>query len=203
MIVIGVTGPSGAGKSLFCKYINELGLPMIDADEVYHSLLVPPSLCLKKIKEVFGDSVFNPDGTLDRKALGAVVFNSKDKLELLNKTVLGFVLDRIREMISELEVKKQSVVFVDAPTLIESGFHLECDRVISILAKKDVRVERIALRDDLTREKALERVNAQKSDDFYISNSDHILENDGDADAFKDASLKLLKTVLDGFGGVK
>ena len=111
MIVIGVTGPSGAGKSLFCKYINELGLPMIDADEVYHSLLVPPSLCLKKIKEVFGDSVFNPDGTLDRKALGAVVFNSKDKLELLNKTVLGFVLDRIREMISELEVKKQSVVF--------------------------------------------------------------------------------------------
>ena len=134
MRIIGITGPSGSGKSHLCEYIARLGVPVIDADEVYHSLLVPPSRCLDELRRVLGDGVFAPDGSLDRPALSSIVFSDKAKLELLNSTVLGIVIDEIRGMIEELKKSGESCVALDAPTLIESGFHKECHTVTSVLA---------------------------------------------------------------------
>jgi dephospho-CoA kinase len=160
------------------------GVAHIDADRVYHELLVPPSRVLDALREAFGDKIFTADGTLDRKALSAIVFNDKEKLALLNKTVLDFVLEEIRRMIKALEKDGFSAVAVDAPTLIESGFHKECDTVISVLSPKELRIERIMERDGLSREKATERTNAQKPDEFYEEHSDIILINDGDVETF-------------------
>ena len=182
--IIGITGPSGAGKSLFCDRLKKYGIDTINADEVYHSLLIPPSPCLDAIRAVFGDSVFLPDGSLDRGALGTVVFSSHDKLELLNKTVLGFVLDKMEKMIASLEEEGKKFVFLDAPTLIESGFNKKCDTVISILSPKETRIARIAARDNISDSKAKERVLAQHDDEFYISHSDVILENTSDEASF-------------------
>ena len=116
--------------------------------------------------------------------LSAIVFHDKKKLTLLNETVLGFVLTEIRRRIASLEKSGFSAVAVDAPTLIESGFHKECDTVISVLSSKELRIERIIERDGLSREKAIERTNAQKPDEFYEEHSDIVLMNDGDLDAF-------------------
>lgn len=184
MHVYGITGPSGSGKSILSQYMTKSGVAHIDADKVYHDLLVPPSRVLDALKTAFGDTILNADGTLDRKALSAIVFNDKDKLALLNKTVLAFVLEEIRSMIKALEKEGFSAVAVDAPTLIESGFHKECDTVISVLSPKELRIERIMARDGLSREKATERTNAQKNDEFYEEHSDIILMNDGDVEAF-------------------
>lgn len=178
MKIIGITGPSGAGKSLLSEVFTKRNIPVIDADALYHSLLVPPSECLDAIKAAFGDRVIAPDGTLDRAALGAVVFSSEDKLALLNETVLSRVLARIREVISVYGEQGATAVAVDAPTLIESGFDLECDFVISVLAPKRDRIERVMARDSISREKAELRINAQKDDGFYISASDAVLNND-------------------------
>ena len=190
--IIGVTGPSGAGKSLFCAQLKKYGIETIDADEVYHSLLVPPSDCLDAIRQAFGSQVFCQGGTLDRIALGTVVFSSPEKLELLNKTVLGFVIDKMEEMIASFEKEGKKFVFVDAPTLIESGFNKKCNTVISILSTKETRISRIAVRDNITVEKAKERVMAQHSDEFYISNSDFILENTNDETSFIEKTDELL-----------
>ena len=191
--IIGVTGPSGAGKSLFCSMLERYSLDTINADEEYHALLMPPSKCLDAIRKAFGDHVFRGDGSLDRPALSSVVFSSPEKLELLNKTVLGFVIDRMLDMIGELEKSGKKFVFVDAPTLIESGFNKKCHIVISILSEKDVRIARIAARDRISEEKAQERVAAQHSDDFYTSHSDFVLENNTDAESFIKEADKLLK----------
>lgn len=177
MKVIGITGPSGAGKSLLSEAFTKRNIPVIDADALYHSLLVPPSECLDAIKATFGERVIAPDGTLDRAALGAVVFSNKEKLALLNETVLSRVLVRIREVIASFGDQGAIAVAVDAPTLIESGFNLECDFVISVLAPKSDRVARIMARDSISRDKAELRINAQKDDDFYISASDAVLNN--------------------------
>lgn len=179
MKIIGITGPSGAGKSLLSLAFEKRNIPTIDADAIYHSLLVPPSKCLDAIKSAFGDGVIATDGTLDRTALGAIVFSSKEKLALLNETVLSRVLVRIRELIDEYAKNGATAVAVDAPTLIESGFDRECDFVISVLAPREDRIERIVSRDSISREKAELRVNAQKSDEFYVSASDAVLTNDG------------------------
>ena len=184
MKVIGVTGPTGSGKSLLGKHLSKHGIPVIDADEVYHGLLIPPSPCLDALKTAFGSGIFYKDGSLDRSKLSAIVFRDPQKLELLNRTVLIFVLDRIRVMLRAMERDGFPAAIVDAPTLIESGFHRECGTVISVLSPKELRLERIMQRDGLTREKAEARIAAQKDDEFYRSHSHYVLVNEGDRDAF-------------------
>jgi dephospho-CoA kinase len=182
--IIGITGPSGAGKSLLCKYISEAGIPCINADEVYHSMLTPNSRILSAIANALGDDLISADGSLDRAALSARVFCDKEKLRTLNATVLPLVIDEIERIISTLEGKNHSVIAVDAPTLIESGFHKRCDTVISVLSPRQTRIERIMARDSIPRENAEARVRAQKSDSFYISVSDIVLTNDTDENTF-------------------
>ena len=179
MKIIGITGPTGAGKSLLCKELSK-AIAVIDADEVYHSLLTPPSDCLHALQGAFGNSIFSADGSLDRAALSSIVFSDEEKLALLNRTVLSFVLEKIRSMIAELEATGHACVLVDAPTLIESGFHRECDAVISLLASPELRLSRIVARDAISEEKASLRIAAQKDDDFYRTHSDLVLINDGD-----------------------
>ena len=103
MHIVGITGPSGSGKSLLGNYLISQNIPVIDADEVYHSLLVPPSECLDKLRDAFGDDIFAEDGSLDRTKLATLVFNDKTKLDLLNATVLDVVLKKIRLITSEYE----------------------------------------------------------------------------------------------------
>ncbi|MBQ2999775.1 MAG: dephospho-CoA kinase [Clostridia bacterium] len=192
--IIGVTGPTGAGKSFLCKALSER-IPMIDADEVYHSLLIPPSECLDALRKTFGNDVFLPNGALDRTVLSEIVFSDKEKLTLLNGTVLHFVLNRIREMIADLEHSGNTCVLVDAPTLIESGFHIECDAVISVLSSPELRLSRIMTRDEISEEKASLRIAAQKDDDFYRAHSDLVLFNDGDTESLIRHATEFLATL--------
>jgi dephospho-CoA kinase len=196
MKIIGITGPSGAGKSLLSETFTKRNIPVIDADALYHSLLVPPSECLDAIKAAFGECVIAPDGTLDRAALGAVVFSNEKKLALLNETVLSRVLVRIREVIASYAESGALAVAVDAPTLIESGFNRECDFVLSILAPKRDRIERIMARDSISREKAELRINAQKDDEFYIKASDAVLINDGSQNQFFERAETMIESIL-------
>ena len=195
MKVIGVTGPTGSGKSLFSGYLAKNKIPVIDADEVYHSLLIPPSPCLDALRTAFGSGILYKDGTLDRGKLSSIVFHDAEKLELLNRTVLIFVLDRIRYMIRALERDGFSFVVVDAPTLIESGFHLECDAVISVIASPDCRLSRIIQRDALSEKRAIARVNAQKDDAFYRAHSDLVLINDGTPEPMTRSATEFLATL--------
>ena len=196
MKIVGVTGPSGAGKSLFGECARHLGIESINADEVYHSLLIPPSVCLTELRRVFGDSIFMSSGELSREALGKIVFSDPEKLSLLNNTVLKIVLEEIRGIINELERQGHSIVVIDGPTLIESGFHKECDVVISVLASRETRIERIITRDQISREKAEARIKAQNPDSFYIDASTHIINNDGDRENFFNKAEILLKDLM-------
>ena len=179
MKIIGITGPSGSGKTVLTEHLSELGIPTVDADALYHSMLIPPSACLDAIRDKFGDGVFFDDGSLNRIALGEIVFNDKNKLNLLNSTVLHMVLTEIRSIIKEYDCKGINVVAVDAPTLIESGFNSECHIVISVIAPKENRISRIMERDNINMDKAVQRVEAQMDDDFYIRHSDLVILNNG------------------------
>ncbi len=197
MKIIGVTGPTGSGKTLLTEYFSSIGITTINADELYHSMLIPPSLCLDAIREKFGDAIFESNGMLNRQKLGEIVFNDEKKLVLLNETVLGIVLDEIRRQIAVLEKSETDFLIIDAPTLIESGFHRECDTVISVIAPKDERIRRISVRDGISVEKATERVRAQKDDDFYRLHSNEVIYNDSTESDFiikiKNAAEKHLK----------
>ena len=193
MRIIGITGPTGAGKSTVAKGLAGLGYDTIDADKLYHSMLIPPSECLDAIRGEFGDKIFTPNGELDRRALAAKVFSDPEALERLNATVLPIVIERMRAVIRELDQKGCEAVIIDAPTLIESGFAKECDFVLSVSAPEDVRIERIMKRDGIDESRARARVCGQKGDDFYRAASDAFLYDEGDAE-------QLLKSAREAIG---
>ena len=193
--IVGITGPSGSGKSLISKHLSDNQIPCIDADAVYHGMLTPPSRVLDAIVEVFGADLLTADGSLDRTVLSARVFSDPTQLELLNATVLPIVVDEINSIIASLVNDGASTVVVDAPTLIESGFHRSCDMIIAVLAPIESRIERIKARDMISEERAKARVLSQKSDDFYTSVADITILNDGDKAEFE-KTVKEIATAI-------
>ena len=198
MKIIGLTGPSGAGKTRFSFFLCAMGYPCINADELYHSMLVPPSTLLDAIRDKFGDSYFESSGELDRKALGKFVFSDPANLELLNATVLPIVIEKMQKIAKDYEKNGAKILVIDAPTLFEAGYDKSCDITVSILAPKELRVTRISERDNIDTNDALLRIKAQKSESFYKEHSDLIIINDSDENALKSKAEALIKKLLAG-----
>ena len=196
MKILGLTGPSGAGKTLLSFFLCAKGCPCINADELYHSMLVPPSRLLDAIRREFGDSFFNEKGELSRKELGKFVFSSQDRLERLNATVLPLVTEKIQEIAKYYEQNGAKLLIIDAPTLFEAGYDKSCDVTVSIIAPASIRVNRISARDDISEDDALLRINAQKNDSFYYEHSDLVIVNDSDENALKEKADALFDKLL-------
>lgn len=178
MLVIGLTGPSGAGKSTVGQIFTSFGLPVLNADAIYHTLLTPPSECLSDLTECFGRDILCPDGTLNRPALAAIVFNDPEELDKLNHITHGYVLRDFRRQAKRLREEGVPAAVFDAPQLFESGADRECNIVVSVLANEETRLHRIMDRDGISPERARERIQAQKSDRFFRTHSDYVIEND-------------------------
>ena len=183
MMVLGLTGPTGAGKGTVAEvFARRYAIPSVDTDRVYHDLLIPPSACLNELVSVFGSEILTPDGHLDRAALSRIVFSdaSREKQTLLNRITHKYVLDRTDEILEGYRRDNVSAALVDAPLLYESGYDAKCDKVIAVLAPMEIRKSRIIARDGLSEERAVARLNMQKSDDFYTSKAEYVIINDGD-----------------------
>ena len=180
MVIIGITGPSGAGKGTVSKYLKTThGFKVIDADVVYHDIISAPSDCVIELVENFGKDILNEYGGIDRKALSKKVFGeeNKEKLLLLNNITHKYVALEINKLLSAYSKNGVEVCIIDAPLLIEAGINQICDRVIAVVAQKELRAKRIAKRDGIDEESALLRINSQKSDSFYSENCDFLLSN--------------------------
>ena len=181
MKIIGLCGGSGSGKSTVSRFFADHGFIAVDTDKVYHELTSSMTNCLRELVDEFGEEILTESLSLDRRKLASLVFaNGGDKLKqvTLNRIAHKHVLTRVREMVSEYEKDGYVATLVDAPLLFESGFDKECDAVIAVIADKNIRVDRIVLRDSISRQAALDRISAQLSDEFLTANSDYIIYND-------------------------
>ena len=179
MLVIGLTGPTGAGKGAVATIFEGYGIPVINADRVYHDLITPPSSCLQELVETFGKEVLSPDGSLNRRTLASIVFNSPAARERLNAITHRYVMEEVRTRMERLRRDGVPVAVFDAPQLFEAEAHKACGSVISVLAERQIRLERIMARDGITAEAAMRRILAQKSDEFFKTHSNYIIENNG------------------------
>ena len=195
MLIIGLTGPSGAGKGLISSLFARYGVPSLDTDVIYHELTTPPSACLNELVDAFGKTILTSDGGLDRRALSELVFASGHEahLQRLNAIAHRHVLDEVRRRLNGYREAGVAAVLVDAPQLFESGFDRECDKVLSVLASRELRLARIMERDGLDRIHAEARLNAAKSDDFFVRHSDAVIANDGDISTAEAAVRRLLR----------
>lgn len=177
MLLIGLTGPSGSGKSRVAEIFSRFGLPVINADEVYHQLLVPPSPCLEELVGRFGNAILTSAGTLNRRELANIVFSDPASLAALNSITHRYVMEEILRRTEQLRREETRAAVLDAPQLFEAGANRMCGAVVSVLADKNLRLERILQRDGIDRDAALRRIAAQRSDEFFRSHSDYIIEN--------------------------
>lgn len=195
MRIIGLTGQSGAGKGTVAKILEKKGIPHIDCDGIYHLMLTPDGECTKALAKHFGIEILAPDGSVDRKKLGSIVFSGEGhekRLRELNEITHSLVLKKCKELICQYEKQGKTAATVDAPTLFESGFDRECDIILSVTAPEHIRLQRIISRDKISSEKALERFSAQKNEDFFRENSDYVIENSSDEVALEDAVQKFI-----------
>ena len=189
-LTIGVTGPSGAGKSVACQAAERLGFQVIDCDKVAHKVLQNNSECIAALTNAFGQEILE-DKIINRKKLAERAFASSEATALLNRTVLPFIVTAIERE------KTGDKVVLDAPTLIQSGMHTECDQVIGILSDMEIRRQRILARDDIAPQEAEKRLSAAPDDEFFMENCDYIVYNNKDTKSFVEIFENLLRNILE------
>jgi dephospho-CoA kinase len=177
-MVIGITGPIGSGKSYIGRLFRKKGLPVIDADKVYHSLTNKRSELTEELENEFGSGIINDDGSLNRAELSKIVFSDADKLSRLNEITHKNVIEMITRRVYLNYAKNNRIVVVEVPLMFESGYDKKCAEVISVIADEDVRVKRIMKRNGFSEEEAKKRIKNQKDNNFYIANSSKVLYND-------------------------
>lgn len=177
MIKLGLTGPTGAGKSTVARLLEQNGIPLVDADAIARTVTEKGSPVLSALADTFGKDILFPDGSLDRRALAAVAFSSKENTEKLNAVTHPAILARIRRALADAT---GDAVVLDAPLLFETGLDALCDHTAAIVADEAVRLARITARDGISEEEAKKRMAVQPDTAFYDARADILLYNNGD-----------------------
>lgn len=180
MLRVGLTGSIAVGKSFVTSIFAELGCHTLDADQTAREVVLPGSPGLEAVVEFFGQEVLNADGALNRQRLGELVFADEEKRQKLNHILHPFIIARQDDIMREWERgDPQGVGIIDAALMIESGGYRRFDKLIVVHCRPEVQLERLMLRNSLTRDEAQARIASQmpqeekqKFADYLIDTSD-------------------------------
>ena len=189
-MIVGITGGTGCGKTTLLKQIEARGGLILDCDAVYHELLSRDDALLTAINDRFPGVVV--DKKLERKKLGAIVFHDEAALADLNGITHGAIKAEILRRLAE----KPALAAVDAIALFEGGLAELCDTTVAVCAPLESRVERLMRRDNISREYAENRINAQKPESWFREMCDHTLYNNGTREEFAEKCRRFLDGLL-------
>ena len=180
--IIGLTGNIAVGKSLVLAQLADLGAATIDADAVAHAVMRAGGPAYAPVLEAFGDGILDPDGEIDRAALGAIVFADDAQLRRLEAISHPAIRREIARQIREAEA---DVVAIEAIKLLEGGLKQLVDAVWVVNAGAARQLERLLDRRGLTRAEARKRIALQNSQAEKLRQADVVIENDGDIQALR------------------
>lgn len=176
MIRVGVTGGIGSGKSLVCSVLIAMGYPVFNADNDARLVVEQDIKAITAIKELFGNDIYT-DKKLNRSKVGELVFANPELLGKLNEIIHPLVIKRFIDWVEEN--KKHQLVFMEAAILFESGVEKGLDKVMSVVAPTELRIQRVMKRDGLSENLIADRMKRQWSQDELIKRSDCVIDNDG------------------------
>lgn len=175
--IIGLTGGIACGKSEAAEYLESLGAVHIDADAISRSLTAPGGEALPAIRERFGEDVFRPDGTLDRGALGAVVFASEPHRRALEAIIHPLVQAEVWRRIREAGEQGQRVAVLNVPLLFETGMDVLCDETWTVCADPETQLNRVMSR-GFTETEARQRIASQMTPEARQARADRVIRTD-------------------------
>ncbi|MFD4900869.1 dephospho-CoA kinase [Streptomyces sp. NPDC058411] len=177
MLKVGLTGGIGAGKSEVSRLLARFGAVLIDADRISREVVEPGTPGLTAVVEAFGPGILRPDGTLDRSALGSIVFADPARLATLNAIVHPLVGARSAEL--ERAAGAGAVVVHDVPLLTENGLAPLYDLVVVVDAKPGTQLDRLVTLRGMTESDARARMTAQATREERLAVADLVIDNDG------------------------
>jgi dephospho-CoA kinase len=180
MLRVGLTGSIGVGKSFVGSLFVELGCKLLDADDTAREVVLPGTQGLRAVVAEFGGDVLRSDGTLDRKHLAAIVFDDQQNRQKLNAILHPLIIERQDQIMRDWEISDpDGIGIIDAALMIESGGYKRFDKLIVVHCRPEVQLERLILRNELSREEAQRRIDSQMPQeekqrfaDFLIDTSD-------------------------------
>ena len=180
MLLVALTGGIASGKSFVARRLAEHGAVIVDADQVARQVVEPGEPALAAIAAEFGPGVIAADGSLDRAALGAIVFQDPEGRQRLNAITHPAVLQRSRDLFAAAgAADPHAIVVYDIPLLVEAGRTDEFDLVVVVQAAIETRVARMIELRGMTREEAMHRIQSQATDAERLAIADVVIDADG------------------------
>lgn len=194
MLRIGLTGGLASGKSFVGHAFADLGCHFIEADDLGHQVLLPDGEAYADVVREFGQGILKPDGFIDRRKLGALVFDQPALLEKLNRLVHPPVGARQAKMIAEIAARDpKAIVVVAAAILVETGSYKRFDRLIVVTCTLEQQIERAMKRGPSTREEVLARLSRQLPLEQKVRLADYVIDTSGT----KENTLEQVRTVFE------
>ncbi len=179
MLRVGLTGGIACGKSTVAAMMRELGCAVFDADVLAHRMIEPGQPAYDLVVKEFGFEILKPDGHIDRKKLGEIVFNEPQRLEKLNRIIHPRVIETRERELTQLELAMpRGVVVIEAALLLEAGYARNLDRLVVTWCRPEQQIERLMGR-GLTREQAEQRIAAQLPVDVKRRVADDVIDCSG------------------------
>ncbi len=195
MLRVGLTGSIAVGKSFVAAVLAELGCHVLDADDVARDVVAAGSPALGEVIAAFGEDVLQPDGSLDRPKVGALVFADSEKRKLLESILHPYIIAEQDRRLNEWEAKDpDGIGVVDAALMIESGGFKRFDKLIVVHCREEVQFLRVMSRDNLSREDAEKRISAQMPQSEKKKFADYLIDT---SDGFEPARAQTREVYLD------
>jgi len=176
---IGLTGGIGSGKTTVAKNLDQMGVAVVYADQLARDATQVGSLGLESIKKKFGSEMVNSDGSLNRQALGKIVFSDKEKLKTVEQILHPLIAEKTKEIRSKLESQGRQYAIYDVPLLFEKKLEKQFDQIVLVYCEEKVQRERIFKRDLLSADEIELRIRSQMPLREKITKSDFVIYNGG------------------------
>ncbi len=197
-LLVGLTGGIATGKSTVSEMLRQRGAVIIDADVLAREVVEPGEPALRAIVAEFGAGVLQPDGRLDRKKLGAIVFGDAAKRKRLEGITHPAIRERFARHLAELMAAGfAGLVFFDAPVMIESGNYKTMDRMVVVATDEPIQVARLMARDGIDRDEAMRKIRSQMPLAEKVKLADHVIRNNGDRRETEAEVERVYRALLD------
>jgi dephospho-CoA kinase len=198
---VGLTGGIASGKSTVGKLFRQLGATVVDADEVAREVVERGSEGLGEIVTAFGPDVLAADGSLDRKKLGAIVFEQPEDRVRLERITHPRIFARSMQLMAAAAARNEALALYEAALLVENGSYKMMQALVVVAAHEATQLARVATRDGLDEAAARARMAAQMPLEKKIAVADYVIWNDGDLAALEARTREVHGALLARFGG--